>query len=62
MADYYRTIGPTPNGGDYSEIYFLNKNGKIVDESKATKCVIRECKADGTLVSETFGECRPEKE
>lgn len=58
MAKYYRTDEPTPNGGDYSEIYFLDKNGNSVDETKAVKCVIRECKKDGTLINETFGFCK----
>ena len=57
MANYQRIDEPTPKGGDYSEIYYFDSNGKIVDESKATKCVIRECKKDGTLVNETFGFC-----
>lgn len=46
---------PTPNGGDYSELLFFDKNGNIVEsEESAVKGVIRECKADGTLVSETW--------
>ena len=44
----------TPSGGDYSEIYYLDKDNNVVDESAAVKCVIRECKADGTLVFETY--------
>ena len=47
----------TPNGGDYSEIYYLDDNGNLVDEAEATKCIIRECKADGTLINEIFGNC-----
>ena len=45
----------TPNGGDYSEIVFFDDSNNIVDESYATKCVIRECKEDGTLICETWG-------
>ena len=48
----------TPNGGDYSEITFLDGNGKPIDEKYAKKCVIRECLSDGTLVSETMGICQ----
>lgn len=48
---------PTPNGGDYSEIFYLDSNMNPVDESVADKCAIRECKADGSLLSETFGLC-----
>ena len=46
-----------PNGGDYSEIFYFDDSGNIVDESVATKCAIRECKTDGTLLNETFGFC-----
>ena len=45
----------TPHGGDYSEMIFLDDKNNIVPEKEATKCVIRECKKDGTLVYETFG-------
>lgn len=51
-----RIDGPTPNGGDYSEIVFFDNDGNIVDESVATRCVIRECMEDGSLVAETWGE------
>lgn len=51
----------TPSGGDYSEIYYMDDNGKIVDDSVATKCIIRECKSDGTLVKESIGICQPHK-
>lgn len=53
----------TPTGGDYSEILYLDDAGNLVDETVATKCVIRECKNDGTLVNETFGVCdaKPQK-
>lgn len=55
MATYERINEPTPNGGAYSEIHYFNDAGESVDESVATKCVIRECAADGTLVKETWG-------
>ena len=57
MAMYKRINEPTPNGGDYSEIYFLNELGQHVDEAVATKCVIRECMIDGTLIFEYWGVC-----
>lgn len=46
---------PTPNGGDYSEIHYFDDGNNPVDEADATKCVIRECRADGELISETWG-------
>lgn len=50
-----RIDGPTPNGGDYSELLYFDEKGKVLETEKgATKGVIRECKADGTLISETW--------
>ena len=49
-----RKDGPTPNGGDYSEIFYFDDDGNSVDKSAATKVIIRECKNDGTLVKEIF--------
>ena len=57
MVTHIRMNEKTPNGGDYSEIFFMNDAGEVVDESAATKCAIRECKSDGTLVNEIFGVC-----
>lgn len=50
-----KRLGKTPAGGDYSEIIFFDREGKVVDEEQAVRCIIRECKADGTLVRETWG-------
>lgn len=55
MATFKRVDEKTPNGGDYAEIYFQDDERNPVDEDKATRYVLRECKEDGTLVSETFG-------
>ena len=52
MSSYERVNEPTPAGGDYSEINYLNDDNDVVDSSEAKKCVIRECKADGTLIME----------
>ena len=57
MASYARDDEKTPNGGDYSEIYYQDDNGNPVDETKATRFILRECKSDGTLVHEIFGRC-----
>ena len=55
MATSERVDEKTPSGGDYSELIYLNDDMEQVDESVATRCVIRECMSDGTLVNETFG-------
>ena len=57
MATHELVKGKTPNGGDYSEIYYFDKSGNSVDSSEATRCVIRECKNDGTLLNEIWGNC-----
>lgn len=45
----------TPNGGDYSEIYYLDENKKSCNKESATRVYIRECTAEGALVQETYG-------
>lgn len=55
MAKHKKIMGKTPNGGAYSEIYFFDNSGNIVDETKAVKCVIRECAENGDLIAETWG-------
>lgn len=57
MAKHERISEPTPNGGSYSEIHYFNDAGENVDETEATRCVIRECMADGTLICECWGTC-----
>ena len=55
--NYKKVIHNTPAGGVYSEIYYFDLDWNNVDEENASKCIIRECKSDGTLVKETFGIC-----
>lgn len=55
MAKHLKVNGETPNGGGYSEIYYLDSDGNIVDETEAVRCVIRECTEDGELIAETWG-------
>lgn len=55
MAERIKTKGKTPSGGDYSEIIFFDNDGNIVDESKAVRCVVRECDSEDNLICETFG-------
>lgn len=52
---------PTPNGGDYSEIFYMDDNGNYVDKKVATKAVIYECKNDGTAINRTFMEKRNDR-
>lgn len=56
-----RHNGKTPAGGDYSEVYYMNDKGESVEKSEATRGIIRECKKDGTLITETFFEMNREK-
>lgn len=55
MATYERINEKTPSGGAYSEIYYFDAEGRPVDESKAVRCVIRECAANGDLINEIWG-------
>lgn len=51
-----KNFGKTPHGGDYSEMIFLDSDNNVVeDEEKAVRFVIRECKANGELIRETWG-------
>lgn len=52
-----KIVGETPSGGDYSEIYYLDNDGNAVEAEIATRCMIRECKVDGTLLNEIYGVC-----
>lgn len=47
----------TPNGGDYSEIFYFDEKGNLAESNVATKCVIRECKKNGEIINEVWGEC-----
>ena len=46
---YKRVEGRTPSGGNETE------------EENALRCIIRECKFDGTLLRETYGICNRNK-
>lgn len=48
-----KVLGKTPNGGDYSEIFYLDADNNAVEANKATHAIIRECTNDGRLVFET---------
>ena len=55
MAKHIRINEKTPNGGDYSEIFYFDKDGQMVDETKAVRCIVRECTNDGNRIKETWG-------
>lgn len=47
---------PTPNGGDYSEFWYLDKNGEVAKTMKdATQFRILEKKDNGEIVQTTYG-------
>lgn len=48
---YEKVYDKTPNGGDYSEAWYRDDEGKPADSSVATVIHIHECKADGTIIS-----------
>ena len=52
MGVMERINEPTPNGGDYSEVHYLDEKHNEVPEDEAKYCIIRELKNDGTLVNE----------
>lgn len=53
-----RIYSKTPNGADYSEIFYLNEKKENVAKEIATNVVIRECLNDGTLIKETFAKLK----
>ena len=56
-----RRNGPTPSGGDYSEIFYFNERHEIAEPEEAVSGIIRECREDGTLVQETWFRVNQEK-
>ena len=55
MVSYEKIEEKTPSDGDYSEIYYMDKDGNPTDKEDAITCIIRECKSDGTLLNEIHG-------
>lgn len=50
-----RIDGPTPQGGDYSEVFYFDSNDNIVsDPDRAVRGVVRECTQEGILISSTW--------
>ena len=59
----YRDIclGATPNGGDYADACFYDKNFKRTSREKAFWIDIHEKRFDGEIVESTMGLCNDEK-
>ena len=56
MTNPERVNKPTPNGGDYSEFFYLDKNGELAkDMESATQFRILEYKNSGELIQTTYG-------
>lgn len=60
MAESRRKDGPTPNGGTYSVVYFLDDSGELVDEAEATNVELVEFDAEGSQVFRTYGQLTPQ--
>lgn len=51
---YERIDERTPNGGDYSEVFYLDEDGNPADKEIAVTAIVRECMKDGSLIMETI--------
>ena len=49
-----KKVGPTPNGGEYSIIYYMDEDNNIVDKEKATKARGCEFDKDDNMICETW--------
>lgn len=47
--------GQTPNGGDYSLVFYVDDNGISVNPNEATKIIIQEYTKDDKMIQETIG-------
>lgn len=50
---------PTPHGGDYSLVFFFDKNGNRTSPDDAKEYVIQEFDKAGNLIFETVTEAQP---
>ncbi len=55
---YERIDEKTPNGGDYSEVFYLDEDGNPADKEIAVTAIVRECMKDGSLIMETIASLR----
>lgn len=54
-GSYERVELHLSSGVDYIEYYYFDDNDNPMEASKATKCLIRECATDGTVMRELWG-------
>lgn len=54
-----RIEGPTPNGGAYSVIVYLNIDFQPVEEIEATHAEITEYDQNGLVILRTYAELQP---
>ena len=59
MAKVERVNEKTPNGGDYSEIHYLDADMNPVEPEEAFQMIVWECKKDGTIIRTTRALCEP---
>lgn len=57
-----RSDKKTPQGGDYSIVYWLDDEEKPVKKEQATKVKIIEYTKDNEVVGITYGDLNPKKE
>jgi len=50
-----RIEGPTPNGGEYAEISFTDRNGNPCEEKDAYRFSINEFDKEGAVINSTYG-------
>lgn len=58
---FERVYDKTPNGGDFSEIYYYNQNHMPCLSNEAVTCTILERKFSGEIITRTYGLCNGEK-
>lgn len=60
--NHKRINGPTPHGGDYIDIYYVDDAGKPAGADVATRFIVREYISNGFLLKEIRGQREPNAE